>query len=136
MSRYWFWYKFWRTWMWISFIVLSAFLLLGVIIAAYVFLIQRSHWQSCDDNTDIPDFFREQLEHYAISHGGSLPRCEVYRVETDTERKRQRRRGNFRFGMPVDRHIRWSYWTKLPNGTFYPESPQAIEIARGLAGAE
>ncbi len=119
--------------MWFAFVFLSGFLLLGAIIAAYLFLIQRSHWQPCPNEGLIPQTFRNQLEHYAQQEGGNLVNCEVYWVENEPERKRNRRRGNYRFGIRrANNRLIWSYWTKLSNGDFYPESPAAVEITRHL----
>lgn len=130
MSQYWFWYKFWRTWMWLFFIALSVFLLLGLIMGAYLFLMQRNHWQPCDNALKIPQDFRNQLDHFAESQGGQFVGCEVYWVENEPERKRQRRRGNYRFGIRVNNRTMWSYWSLLPSGSFRPESPKAYAIWR------
>jgi hypothetical protein len=116
--------------MWLAFVFLSGFLLLGAIIAAYLFLIQRNHWQPCPHDLSVPPLLDEQLHSYAQSQGGSLVGCEVYWIENEPETKRKKRRGNYRFGLRTNNHVYWSYWTRLPTGDFYPESPRAVIISR------
>jgi hypothetical protein len=115
--------------MWLSFVFLSGFLLLGAIIGAYLFLMQRSHWQPCPKDLAVPQALRDQLENYAQTQRGKLENCEIYVIENEPEKKHKKRRGNYRFSLRTKSGLSRSYWSRLPSGDFYPESPLAAEIA-------
>ncbi len=129
MSRYWMRYKFWRFWLWVGWVVLGSFGVIGAIILYILIRMQGLRWHAHQLDL-ISGSCRCQVNLYAQLRHGRLERYEHYFVEEERSLKRERRRATYRVGIGTRHRMIWAYFTKvLPNGLMQPENPAAFKIA-------